>query len=116
MDTAPNVDRLLPLPAASFHILLALGDQDRHGYSIMQEVASRSGGSFKLGPATLYTTIKRLLGEGLIEELEERPDPERDDQRRRYYRLTQFGRRVAEAELVRLQTLVRLASVSLAKG
>lgn len=116
MDGTLEVDRLLPLPAASFHILLALGDQDRHGYSIMQEVAARSGGSFKLGPATLYTTIKRLLGEGLIEELEERPDPERDDQRRRYYRLTQFGRRVAEAELVRLQTLVRLASVSLAKG
>jgi DNA-binding PadR family transcriptional regulator len=103
---------LLPLPPATFHILLALSDQDRHGYSIMREVSA----SLRLGPATLYTTIKRLLGEGLIEELEERPDPESDDQRRRYYRLTTFGRRVARAEMERMQSLVRQAKASLAKG
>lgn len=115
MDTS-RTDRLLPLPPATFHILLALGDQERHGYSIMQEVATRSKGAFRIGPATLYTTIKRLLAEDLIEELEERPDPEMDDQRRRYYRLTKLGRRAAEAELARLQSLVRQAKVSLAKG
>jgi DNA-binding PadR family transcriptional regulator len=107
---------LLPLPTATFHILLALSDQDRHGYSIMREVAARSDASVKLGPATLYTTIKRLLMEGLIEELEERPGPETDDQRRRYYSLTPFGRSVAHAELARLQSLVRQAKTSLARG
>lgn len=107
---------LLPLPPAAFHILLALGDQDRHGYSIMQEVAARTNGEFRLGPATLYTNIKRLLNEGLIEETGERPDAEMDDQRRRYYRVTRFGRRVAEAELARLQVLVRQAKAVFAKG
>jgi DNA-binding PadR family transcriptional regulator len=82
----------------------------------MQEVAERSHGRCKLGPATLYTTVKRLLADGLIEELEERPDPEMDDQRRRYYQLTRFGRRVAEAEFARLQALVRQAKLSLSKG
>ncbi|MGH9720981.1 MAG: PadR family transcriptional regulator [Bryobacteraceae bacterium] len=107
---------LLPLPVAAFHILLSLSDQDRHGYSIMREIASRSGDGFRLGPATLYTTIKRLLADGLVEELDERPDPDMDDQRRRYYRLTRFGRRVAKAELARLQSLVQHARVSLARG
>ena len=101
---------LLPLPTATFQILLALSDQDRHGYSIMQEVVASGA---KLGPATLYTTIKRLLADGLIEELDERPD--QDDQRRRYYELTKFGRLVAQAELARLQSLVRQAKISLAQ-
>lgn len=112
----PSPGDLLPLPPAAFHILLALGDQDRHGYSIMQEVAARTNGEFRLGPATLYTNIKRLLNEGLIEETGERPDAEMDDQRRRYYRVTRFGRRVAEAELARLQALVRQAKAVFAKG
>lgn len=112
----PDPYDYLPLPMATFHILLALGDQDRHGYSIMREVADRSDGEVRIGPATLYTTIKRLLGEGLIEELEARPDPSADDQRRRYYRLSTFGRQVAHAELNRLQSLVRQAKSSLARG
>lgn len=112
----PAPTDLLPLAPAAFHILIALGDQDRHGYSIMQEVAARTASEFRLGPATLYTTIKRLLTDGLIEETGERPDPGMDDQRRRYYRLTRFGRRVAEAELARLQSLVRQAKTALAKG
>jgi DNA-binding PadR family transcriptional regulator len=107
---------LLPLPVAAFQIMLSLSDQERHGYSIMQEVAARSKGRFRLGPATLYTTIKRMLADGLIEELGERPDPELEDQRRRYYRLSPFGRRVAKAELARLQSLVRQAQISFAKG
>jgi DNA-binding PadR family transcriptional regulator len=114
--TDPDPGELLPLQVAAFHILLALSDQPRHGYSIMLEVAERSKGQFRLGPATLYTTVKRLLADGLIEEMEERPDPDLDDQRRRYYKLTRFGRRVAETELVRLQALVRQAKVTLAKG
>jgi len=112
----PDPQDLLPLPTATFHILLALSEQDRHGYSIMREVAVRSDGAVKLGPATLYTSIKRLLSEGLIAESDERPEAENDDQRRRYYRLTAFGRRVAVAELARLQSLVRQAKVSLARG
>ncbi|HEU0123640.1 MAG TPA: helix-turn-helix transcriptional regulator [Bryobacteraceae bacterium] len=112
----PDPQELLPLPMATFHILLALSDQERHGYSIMREVAVRSDGEVRIGPATLYTTIKRLLGEGLIEELEERPDPDADDQRRRYYRLSTFGRQVAHAELNRLQALVRQAKSTLARG
>jgi len=112
----PDPVELLPLPPATFHILLALSDQPRHGYSIMQEVAERSQGRCRLGPATLYTTVKRLLADGLIEEMDERPDPDMDDQRRRYYKLTRFGRRVAQAEFARLQALVRQAKLSLSKG
>ena len=112
----PDPQDLLPLPTASFHILLALSEQDLHGYSIMREVGQRSGGTVRMGPATLYTTIKRLLSEGLIEELDERPEPGADDQRRRYYRLSPFGRQVARAELNRLQALVRQAKTSLARG
>jgi DNA-binding PadR family transcriptional regulator len=105
----PTPDDLLPLQPATFHILVALGDADRHGYAIMQEVADRTSGSFRLNPGTLYTTIRRLLDQGLIQELDERPDPEDDDERRRYYRLTAFGRAVARAETARLQHLVALA-------
>ena len=97
---------LLPLPPATFHILVALSGADLHGYGIMQEVAERTG--TKLNPGTLYTTIQRLLEKGLILELHERPDPEEDDERRRYYRLTSSGRRVAQLELARLTELVAL--------
>ena len=100
---------LLPLTPAVLHILLALADAERHGYGIMQEVEGRTGGEMRLGPGTLYGSIKRMLADGLIEESDERPDPAMDDQRRRYYRITEFGRRVAGAEAQRLTKLVNTA-------
>lgn len=103
-----DAQSFLPLPTATFHILVALSDADRHGYAILREVAQRTDGRTKLNPGTLYTTIQRLLEHGLIAELDERPDPDDDDERRRYYRLTPFGRRVAQAELSRLASLVAL--------
>jgi DNA-binding PadR family transcriptional regulator len=105
-DPAP--ESLLPLPPATFHILVALAESDRHGYAIMQDVAERTSGRTKLNPGTLYTTIRRLLEQGLIQELDSRPDADRDDERRRYYRLTPLGRRVAQLELTRLGELVSL--------
>jgi DNA-binding PadR family transcriptional regulator len=107
----------LPLPAAMFHILVAVADQDRHGYAIMQDVAARTNGALKLSPGTLYGSIKRMLEEGLIVELSDRQRPDEDDERRRYYRLTAFGRSVAQAEATRLATLLRQAkAVGLAPG
>ena len=108
----PRIDDLLPLPAAAFHILVALADHDRHGYSIMQDVAARTGGKLRLSPGTLYASIRRLLEGGLIQELDERPDPEHDDERRRYYRLTKFGHAVASAEVERLGLLLEQARAS----
>jgi DNA-binding PadR family transcriptional regulator len=99
----------LPLTPAMFHILLALADKERHGYHIMREVDERTNGNVKLGPGTLYGSIKRMMADGLIEELEERPAPDLDDERRRYYRLTDFGYRVASAEAQRLEQMVRSA-------
>jgi len=103
----PDPEQFLPLPTAAFHILVALADADRHGYAIMQEVSERTGGRTKLNPGTLYTTIGRLLEQGLIEELDARPAG-KDDERRRYYRLTRIGRHVARLELARLGDLVAL--------
>ena len=100
---------LLPLTPAVLHILLALADEERHGYGIMKEVEGRTGGEVRLGPGTLYGSIKRMLADGLIEESDERPDPGWDDQRRRYYRITDFGRRVTGAEAERLQGLIDAA-------
>src|SRR5918911_5009539 len=100
---------LLPLTPAVLQILLALADGERHGYGIMREVEGRTGGETRLGPGTLYGSIKRMLADGLIEESDERPDPEMDDQRRRYYRITDFGRRAAGAEALRLESLVSVA-------
>ena len=97
---------------ATFHILVALADRDRHGYAIMQDVAARTDGQLKLSPGTLYGTIKRLLGEGLIEELDERPDPEQDDTRRRYYRITRAGRAAAIDESTRLARMLAQARAS----
>ncbi len=108
-DTSKETHDALPLQPAMFQILVALADQDRHGYAIMQDVASRTDGRMKLSPGTLYGSIKRMLEEGLIVELDERPDREQDDERRRYYRLTRFGRDVAQAEADRLATLLRQA-------
>lgn len=106
-DSKP--DSLLPLPTAVFHILIALADRDRHGYSIMQDVAARTEGTMQLSAGTLYSSIRRMLEQGLIEELAESPDPSSTDERRRYYRLTRFGRRVAAAEVGRLNALVQQA-------
>ena len=99
----------LPLKRAEFHILLALAGGEQHGYSIMQEVDALTDGAVQLGPGTLYTSIKRMVNDGLIEESDNRPDPALDDQRRRYYRLTDFGLRVATAEAQRLANLVDVA-------
>lgn len=100
----PNVPP--PLSRVAMYILLAIGPEERHGYAIMHEVRRITDGAVKLGPGAIYTTIKRLLADGFIEESDERPDPERDDQRRRYYRLTALGRSVAAAEVRRLEALV----------
>ena len=99
----------LPLPPAAFHILLALADEDRHGYAIIQDVAHRTGGAIRLSAGTLYRTIQRMLEDGLIVEPRERPAPEDDDERRRYYRLSPLGQAVAKAEARRLADLVRMA-------
>ena len=104
-----NPEAWLPLTPAMFHILLALADKERHGYEIMREVDERSEGKVRVGPGTLYGSIKRMLSDGLIEELDERPDPELDDERRRYYRLSDLGRRIAVAEAQRLERLVKSA-------
>jgi DNA-binding PadR family transcriptional regulator len=99
----------LPLQAATFHILLALADEDRHGYAIIGDVAARTGGAIRLSAGTLYRSIQRMLEDGLIVEPRERPAPEEDDERRRYYRLTPLGAAVAKAEAGRLANLVRMA-------
>jgi DNA-binding PadR family transcriptional regulator len=105
----PDPEMLLPLPVTVFHILVALSDADRHGYAIMQDIAERTAGKLKLSPGTLYGAIKRMHEEGLVKETAERPDPEEDDERRRYYRITPFGQRVAMAESTRLSALVKQA-------
>jgi DNA-binding PadR family transcriptional regulator len=111
-DETP-VQALLPLPLAIFHMLLALTEGERHGYALKREILRRTNGKLNLGSGALYGSVSRMLDQGLIEESEERPDPHLDDERRRYYRITPFGRRVAQAEAVRLQHLVRLAEDSL---
>ena len=99
----------LPLPSATLHILITLAPGEKHGYAIMRDVEDLSDGRMKMGPGTLYGSVKRMLKDGLIEETAERPDPELDDQRRRYYRLTALGSQVRTAELERLEMLVRRA-------
>lgn len=110
----PSPESQLPLPAATFHILMALADGERHGYAIIQDVSERTNGEVRLGAGTLYRSIQRLLEQDYIEELSmrERPAKDADDARRRYYRLTAFGRAVAEAETRRLSELLRLARAS----
>jgi DNA-binding PadR family transcriptional regulator len=99
----------LPLPLPFFHMLLALSEGERHGYALKREILRRTNGKLNLGAGALYGSISRMLDRGLIEESEERPDLHLDDQRRRYYRLTPFGRRVVQAEAVRMRELVQLA-------
>jgi DNA-binding PadR family transcriptional regulator len=102
----PRPEDFLPLHRDTFHILVSLADRDRHGYSILLDVADRTNGALRFSPSSLYASIKRLLHQGLIEELAERPDPDEDDERRRYYRLTRLGRKVAEVEARRLEQLL----------
>jgi DNA-binding PadR family transcriptional regulator len=107
---ASQADEWLPLNASDFHILLSLADGEAHGYAIMQEVAERTAGRTRLGPGTLYGAIKRMLADGLVVEGGERSAPNPGEERRRYYRLTPLGRRVAAAEAERLADLVRVAA------
>lgn len=108
----PDPESLLPLPPATFHILMALAVEDRHGYGIIQDVSERTGGHLKLGAGTLYRSLQRMLEQSLIVETAERPGPEEDDERRRYYRITPHGEAVARAETRRLAELVKLARAS----
>jgi len=107
---------LLPLTPPVFHILLALADEERHGYGIMQDVARQTGDALQLGPGTLYGCLKRMLAAGLVEESDERPDPALDDERRRYYRMTALGKRAVRAEAQRLAGAVMAARARLAGG
>ena len=102
----PDVDRFLPLKPVAFQILLSLADAERHGYGITQDIANRTAARMRIEPGNLYRSLKVMLDDGLIEESEKRPAPDLDDERRRYYRITTLGRRVAEAETVRLEALV----------
>ena len=102
-------ERFLPLHHNWFHILLSLVGNEQHGYGIMQEVLERSNGTVRIWPATLYGALQRMIAGGLIEESEERPAPESDDARRRYYRLTGLGRTVLDLECERLRNMLRMA-------
>ena len=103
----PDIDSQLPLSPPVFHVLIALADSEKHGYAILKEVEERTSGRVRLGSGTLYAIIKRLLNDGLIEEIDERPAE--DDERRRYYALTSFGRKVAAAEAQRMEEMVAAA-------
>jgi DNA-binding PadR family transcriptional regulator len=107
-DQSAAID-LTPLSPAVFHLLLALGDGERHGYALKREIALCTGGKLNLGPGVLYGSINKMLELGLIEESDDRPDPHLDDERRRYYRITSYGRKVARAEAARMRELVQLA-------
>jgi DNA-binding PadR family transcriptional regulator len=110
MDATPNnPEGFLPLTPTVFNILLALADGEKHGYGIMLEVEANTSGQMVMGPGTLYGSIKRMLNAGMIEECDERPDPEIDDQRRRYYQLSGLGQRVLRLEAERLASQVRVA-------
>jgi DNA-binding PadR family transcriptional regulator len=116
MARPKSPQELLPLSPPVFHILLALADEERHGYGIMQDVARQTGDALQLGPGTLYGCLKRMLAAGLVEESDERPDSSLDDERRRYYRMTVLGKRVVRAETQRLTGAVMAARTKLAGG
>ena len=107
--SAPDPESFLPLTFAVYHILLSLADTERHGYGIIREIEERTEGQLRMAPGTLFGAISRMLDQGLIEESDARPAPEEDDSRRRYYRLSELGRRVAVAESERLVSLVKMA-------
>jgi|SRR3954468_15667665 DNA-binding PadR family transcriptional regulator len=106
-----DVERLLPLPAAILHILISLGDGEKHGYAVMQDVSERTGGKVRMSPGTLYGSIRKMLDDGVIEECFHR-GVKADDERRRYYRVTKFGRAVAAAEAARLAALLHHARLT----
>lgn len=108
-DAVNEPEEMLPLSPSQLHILLALADGEKHGYAVMREVGSMTDGEVTMGPGTLYGAVKKMVNAGLIEETDERPDPEMDDERRRYYLTTGFGSRVLEAETARLERLVQTA-------
>jgi DNA-binding PadR family transcriptional regulator len=109
MPRMSSTEKWIPLTPAVFHILLALCDEDRHGYGIMQQILADTSGRFRMGPGTLYGSIKRMLSANLIAESDSRPQPEDDDERRRYYHLTTQGREVVTKEAARLATAVKIA-------
>lgn len=106
----------MPISPAVFHILLSLGEGERHGYALKREIVKRTGGKLKLGPGVLYGSINKMLDLGLIEESNERPDPHLDDERRRYYRITTLGRQVARAEAARMRELAEMAAVTFGRA
>ena len=106
---AASVDAFLPLTPPMLHTLVALADGERHGYAILKEISRRTDGTVRLSAGTLYALVRRATADGLIVESDERPDPALDDERRRYYRLTPLGRRVAAAEIARLESIVEMA-------
>ena len=114
MTKPQSAHELFPLTPPVFHILLALADEERHGYGIMQDVARQTDGALQLGPGTLYGCLKRMLASGLVEECDERRDPALDDERRRYYRITVLGKRTVRAEAHRLAGAVTVAMARLA--
>lgn len=114
MTKHQSPQELLPLTPPVFHILLALAEEERHGYGIMRDVAQQTDGALQLGPGTLYGCLKRMLAAGLVEESGERPDPALDDERRRYYRMTSLGKRMVRAEAQRLAGAVTVAMSRLA--
>lgn len=115
MTSATEPREFLPLPPAQFHVLVALTEGERHGYAIMQDAEASSGGIVRLGPATLYGSLKRLVEQGLVEESDRRPD-NGDDRRRRYYRLTGLGELVCAAEADRLASLIGVVRTNLSPG
>src|SRR5918996_4352202 len=106
----PAPEDFLPLPPVVFHILLCLAEGERHGYALKREISRRTDGRLTLGAGVLYGSISKMLAQGLIEESDQRPDPHLDDERRRYYKVTGLGRKVAQAEAARMRELVQLAS------
>jgi DNA-binding PadR family transcriptional regulator len=109
--TPDDIDSYLPLPASAMHIIVALAGGEKHGYAIIRDIDTISSGSAAMGPGTLYGSIKRMIDQGLVEEAHERPDPALDDERRRYYRLTELGKRVGAAERDRLAALLNAAQL-----
>jgi DNA-binding PadR family transcriptional regulator len=112
MPQRTDAESFLPLPPATFHILMAVAEEDRHGYAILRDVEQRTRGEVRLSAGTLYRSIQRMLEQGLLTETRERPEPELDDERRRYYRITELGTAVARAEAGRLAGLLKLARAS----
>ncbi len=108
----PDPGALLPLSTPVLQVLISLHEQDRHGYAIIQDIESRTSGEVMLSTSTLYGAVKRMMRDGLIERSDERPDPDLDDERRRYYRITDFGRAVGQAEAQRIERLARIVKRS----